>query len=74
MDECRKSVRSAKRACSFLKTIREELEEEFGIVFDDMELVEPSEKSIVMRTAGDTGSEQSEFCYDGSRELIIKEY
>ena len=74
LDECRKSVRSAKRACSFLKTIREELEEEFGIVFDDMELVEPSEKSIVMRTAGDAGSEQSEFCYDGSRELIIKEY
>lgn len=50
IDERRKSVKSAKRACDFLKKIRDELEQEYGIIFDGAEIVEPSESNLVMKT------------------------
>lgn len=48
LDDRRRSVASAKKACGFLKKIRDELEQDYGIIFDDVEIIDPSEKTITM--------------------------
>ena len=72
LDERRKSVGSAKKACAFLKAIREELAKEFGIIFDDAEIIEPSEQSIVMKKISSGHSEQTAF-YSGKEQVLMSE-
>lgn len=73
LDERRKSVGSAKKACTFLRAIREELEKEFGIIFDETEIMEPSEKSIVMRNVGGNHFEQKAYYSEREHELVLEE-
>lgn len=48
IEDRRKSVSSAKKACSFLKKIRKELELDYGVIFNDIETDEPEEENIQM--------------------------
>ena len=51
LDEKRRSVTSAKKACRVFKTIYEELEREYGVVFDSISDIPPSEQTIVMKAS-----------------------
>lgn len=73
LDERRKSVGSAKKACEFLRAIREELAKEFGIIFDEANIIEPSEKSIVMKNISGNHFEQTARYSDREQELMLEE-
>ena len=44
--------------------IHEELKKDYGIVFDDINVIEPSEQTIIMKPISDTKSGNNSYMYD----------
>ena len=64
LNEKRKSVLSARKVCGIFKEIHEELKKDYGIVFDDINVIEPSEQTIIMKPISDTKSGNNSYMYD----------
>ncbi len=59
LNEKRKSAASAKKVCGIFKVIHEELERDYGIIFSDVNVMEPSEQTIIMKPLSEKNVENN---------------
>ena len=72
LNDKRKSASSAKKACSFMNKIRDELSKDYGIIFETVEMIQPDEETMHMKQCSDK-SFREEFIADRKEDYMMVE-